>query len=1167
MKSLKFIIAGMLIVALTSFILIVGIAVKSTNIDSKNVNSEGYQDSQLSVLQDNPEDIAPIATENTRKAGSQEAKTSAKASQGESLPSQTPQTNNPSDILLSPASQNAEGFVYANGTEFYLNSKPFYFSGANNYYLRYADIYCIAYDKNGGCSREVLDDAQQMNLSVVRTWGFTDGDYYWGSMQPSLGVYDELNFKKLDYIIKEASERDIKLIIPFVNNWPEYGGMCQYARWCNITNASLCDPYAKTGSKAIVHDSFYTNSCTRQSYKDYIDYMLNRANSYTGIKYKDDPTIFAWELANEPRAMSNPAVLDDWIEEMGAFVKSLDENHMLTTGEEGFYNGKGAGELYNGSMGNDFIANHNHSSIDFATFHLYPDYWGLNLAASVNWISEHANDSRSILGKPVILEEFNKQGAQKDNYMQAWYDAIKTSNVNGNLFWELIDHNYPWDPDFGINYPENASTVGIISNSTEYLIGFNKQNSPSNNAPSINPINNLAVTEGDIVAINISASDLDEDYLFYSISDAYHFNRINNQFAWNTHAGDRGNYTVTLSASDGIDKSSTTFNLEILENNNCVVPFNKMIANIDMTLCPGSYHLPDGIQLASDVVLDCNGAEIYGNNTEWGITTSGENSVIKNCKIKKYKMGIQLLGAYGITIINNTFSSYLYHGINIRESNGINITGNNFTYNSDIGTYCYHSSGNYISKNRFVTNGKGIYFDVCSKTEINENYFYRNNGGAVHLLGLSNNNTLSKNNMVENGISWSQGGGVIIQGKDNTIIKNNISGNYNGITMSNNPNNISFNNIWQNAYYDIFNSLQNNSVTPNWFGTTNCIAIQDKIYDCHDNPSYGCLNFEPILNAPYPGGHAIMCGIACSMNSDCGDNGWVDGLLCKEGNIWGTYREYTCHNNSTISSYCSYEDNDMIKKECKYGCEQGVCTDIKFTCSSNAECGTDGFIGSLFCAMGNVLQQYRTWTCNNPATISSYCSYNDTKQITEVCNGSCLDGKCTPPMCSIDSDCGNNSWIGIPYCQGNEVWQNYRTYNCILGTCSYSDSPKAKENCTSCSNGVCSTTNATADLELLGFFVQSKNLTAGKDIYLAFTIKNTGKIALNNIEWKLETNSSGAIDGIVSELLLGNARIIVKKVVYPNPGTYYPKATVDPSNKIIEFNEANNRGEINLTIL
>lgn len=33
--------------------------------------------------------------------------------------------------------------------------------------------------------------------------------------------------------------------------------------------------------------------------------VLTRKNSLTGIEYRDDPTIFGWELINEPRCMTD----------------------------------------------------------------------------------------------------------------------------------------------------------------------------------------------------------------------------------------------------------------------------------------------------------------------------------------------------------------------------------------------------------------------------------------------------------------------------------------------------------------------------------------------------------------------------------------------------------------------------------------------------------------------------------------------------------------------------------------------------------------------------------------------------------------------------------------------------------------------------------------------
>lgn len=39
----------------------------------------------------------------------------------------------------------------------------------------------------------------------------------------------------------------------------------------------------------------------------FLQTVLNRYNSFTRIHYKDDPTIMAWELMNEPRCTSDPS--------------------------------------------------------------------------------------------------------------------------------------------------------------------------------------------------------------------------------------------------------------------------------------------------------------------------------------------------------------------------------------------------------------------------------------------------------------------------------------------------------------------------------------------------------------------------------------------------------------------------------------------------------------------------------------------------------------------------------------------------------------------------------------------------------------------------------------------------------------------------------------------
>ncbi|KAL8543606.1 hypothetical protein ACS0TY_004250 [Phlomoides rotata] len=106
--------------------------------------------------------------------------------------------------------------------------------------------------------------------------------------------------------------------------------------------------------------------------------VLTRINSLTGVAYKDDSTILAWELINEPRCQSDVSgkTIQDWVVEMASYVKSIDKNHLLDIGLEGFY-GAEKKQINPGAyeVGTDFISNNQIPLIDFATIHIYPETW------------------------------------------------------------------------------------------------------------------------------------------------------------------------------------------------------------------------------------------------------------------------------------------------------------------------------------------------------------------------------------------------------------------------------------------------------------------------------------------------------------------------------------------------------------------------------------------------------------------------------------------------------------------------------------------------------------------------------------------------------------------------------------------------------------------------
>lgn len=364
-------------------------------------------------------------------------------------------------------------FVTRQGDKLMLNGKEFRFSGSNNYYFHYRSNKMID---------DVMDNASKMGLKVMRCWGFIDGNGEGKTvepkieMQPNMGEYAESGFERLDYAIKKASEKGIKLVIVLVNNWDDFGGMNAYVNWTKDPNR---------------HDGFYTNETIKSAYKAYVNHMLNRVNTYTGVKYMDDPTIMTWELTNEARCESDPSgkTLFNWTKEMSEYVKSIDNNHLVALGEEGFIKDPKSTILeYNGSKGLDWSQVIALPTIDYGTVHLYPDYWGEpwkdGVKAGCDWLKAHANLAK-IAKKPVVFEEYGvlkTSVTNRDYAYETWNNLAYELGYSGSMFWLLTGIDdlkpdaeglYPDNDSLRIVYnkKENASTVKIFEENAKLMNG------------------------------------------------------------------------------------------------------------------------------------------------------------------------------------------------------------------------------------------------------------------------------------------------------------------------------------------------------------------------------------------------------------------------------------------------------------------------------------------------------------------------------------------------------------------------------------------------------------------------------------------------------------------------------------------------------------------------
>ncbi|CAI0392348.1 unnamed protein product [Linum tenue] len=336
------------------------------------------------------------------------------------------------------------GFIQTRGPHFVLNGDLFYANGFNAYWLMYVAADPTQRSKVSAAFRE----ARSHDLTVARTWAFSDGGYR--ALQYAPGAYNQDMFQGLDFVVAEARRYGMKLILSFANNYDSFGGKKQYVNWARAQGG---------GGGLASDDDFFTHPLVRTYYKNHIRTVLNRQNTFTGIRYKDDPTIMAWELMNEPRCTSDSSGRTI---QMAWFVKSIDRNHLLEAGLEGFY-GPSTPQRMNVNppvqVGTDFVANNRVSGIDFATVHSYPDQCA---EFGKSW-------------KDAGFSAYRRDQLFNAVYYKIYASAKRGGAAAGGLFWQLLTEGMDSFRDgYEVVLGQSSSTGDLIARQSHKLYQVRK---------------------------------------------------------------------------------------------------------------------------------------------------------------------------------------------------------------------------------------------------------------------------------------------------------------------------------------------------------------------------------------------------------------------------------------------------------------------------------------------------------------------------------------------------------------------------------------------------------------------------------------------------------------------------------------------------------------------
>lgn len=233
-----------------------------------------------------------------------------------------------------------EGFLEARGSELYLDGKVYREIGFNKYDLLLQSILCQEEQWRQTSEKEVtrnLDEMKRHGFKIIRFMGGpfypTDFDHYFFHKDIEYqAAKRKIYFQRFDRILDLCDQFEIK-VIPSLIWW----------------NAGFADLGGHSMHEGVVNPQ----SPARQKMNEYIAAVVDR--------YKNRPTIAMWELGNEwnlqadlqfkdgaignyERQMAPPVIARDdsnnfnseelarMTQELAELIKSIDKNHLVTTG-------------------------------------------------------------------------------------------------------------------------------------------------------------------------------------------------------------------------------------------------------------------------------------------------------------------------------------------------------------------------------------------------------------------------------------------------------------------------------------------------------------------------------------------------------------------------------------------------------------------------------------------------------------------------------------------------------------------------------------------------------------------------------------------------------------------------------------------------------------------
>jgi parallel beta-helix repeat protein len=278
-------------------------------------------------------------------------------------------------------------------------------------------------------------------------------------------------------------------------------------------------------------------------------------------------------------------------------------------------------------------------------------------------------------------------------------------------------------------------------------------------------------------------------------------------------------------------------------------------------VCPGTYN--ERVSVAVPITIRSHAGPAVTVINASGSGDNGINLYASNVTLSGFtitgagwsRSAVYLQHVEHCTVTNNIITANDYAGIYLALADNNVVLNNTVSSNDEYGIYV--GGANNTVQNNSIYNNTDYGMVLPSNARYNSlvDNMISSNAYGIWLFD-SYNNTLTTNHIKSN----SNYGLWLRNATSNSITSNTINANTVGIYLedASTANNIEYNNIAENAGYDLYNDQPTSiAAERNWWGTIYCTLIDSRIYA--DEEGSGPVDYDPILDAPYPEGSPMPC--------------------------------------------------------------------------------------------------------------------------------------------------------------------------------------------------------------------------------------------------------------------------------------------------------------------